>query len=326
MRRLLVGLTALALIAALAATSFAQTTVGDYEDAFDDFSSEVAKALPFNSTLGLNWSDSYIGKFPHAGVGLMGGFTTIPYDAFKPVADALNVDTGSFGKFETWGAPIPAIAVEGRIGGFVLPFDVGLKVGFIPEGTKALLPEDLTADYLLLGFDVRYRLTEGRGALPEIMVGGGYNYMKANVTMIGAIPISQTLTYGAESVTISDADVAFDVSASAIDLKAQASKKILIITPYLGLGATLGIGKTSAVASGTVTPSSPTAIAAIEAATGLDITNQEVKVEAEGLKGWGFRLYGGTSFNLWVLKIDVTGMYNFTSKSLGASLGGRIQF
>ena len=40
MRRFIVGL----LLLALAATGFAQTTVADYEDAFDDFSSEVANA------------------------------------------------------------------------------------------------------------------------------------------------------------------------------------------------------------------------------------------------------------------------------------------
>ena len=320
MRRFIVGL----LLLALAATGFAQTTVADYEDAFDDFSSEVANALPFNSTLGLNWSDSFIGKFPHFGVGLMVGATTIPYAAFEPIEQALNLALDS--QLEQFGAPIPAIAVEGRLGGFVLPFDMGVKVGFIPEGTKALLPDDIEADYLLAGFDVRYQVTEGKGLLPEIVVGGGYSYMKTTVTMIGAIPISQKLNYGTEWIQIDDADVTFDMAASAIDLKAQASKKLVIITPYLGLGATYGFGTTSAVATGTVTDSTGgTTITAVEAATGLEIDNQEVKVEATGLSGWGLRAYGGTSVNLWVLKLDLTAMYNFTSGSLGASFGGRIQ-
>ena len=31
------------------------------------------------------------------------------------------------------GIPIPATAVEARIGGFILPFDIGIKAGYIPE-------------------------------------------------------------------------------------------------------------------------------------------------------------------------------------------------
>ena len=48
------------------------------ETAFSGFAAGVARALPMASTVGLQWSDAYIGKLPHLGVGAAVGFSSIP--------------------------------------------------------------------------------------------------------------------------------------------------------------------------------------------------------------------------------------------------------
>jgi len=42
---------------------FATPTVADIQTGAVAMSNALAKALPFNSTVGLNWSDAYIGQF-----------------------------------------------------------------------------------------------------------------------------------------------------------------------------------------------------------------------------------------------------------------------
>ena len=52
----------------------------------------LAKALPYNTSVGLNWSDAFIGKFPRFGVGITVGTTLMPYSAFQGVAETLDVN------------------------------------------------------------------------------------------------------------------------------------------------------------------------------------------------------------------------------------------
>jgi hypothetical protein len=40
---------------------------------------------------------------------------------------------------------------------------------------------------------------------------------------------------------------------------------------------------------------------------------------------WGMRLFGGIAFNLMVIKIDLSGLYNFNDQSFGFTLGTRFQ-
>ena len=308
-------------------------TFDEYEAAFQTFADEAANALPFNATLGLSWSDPFIGGFPHFGVGLTVGATTMPYDAFEPVATMLGVDLGAdIPELETWGAPIPSLMLEARVGLPILPADVGIKVGMIPESTKALLPPDVTADYLLVGADVRWQLLEGRGPMPEISVGAGYSYLKGEVSMSGLLGGDQVITTPADDILLTDPKLNFNWTASVIDLKVQAAKKLVIITPYIGVGASLGMGKvgggldSTAINDTTDLAFTPDEITAIEAATGEDFDpDLGFFISGESSRGWSLRTYGGLSLNIFILKLDFNAMYNFTSGSYGGSVGARVQ-
>jgi hypothetical protein len=313
--------------------------VTEYEDGFQAFAEEIAASLPFNATLGLSWSDAYIGQFPHFGVGLTVGATSIPFDIMEPVFNMLpgyslpsNLDF-----IEQWGAPLPAWSLDARLGGFILPFDVGVKFGFLPDEAKVLMPFEM--DYMLVGGDVRLALLKGKGAAPDLSIGLGYTYLDGAVYLADVVGGDQDIVLPIASyvLRVTDPDVTFNWQANVIDLKAQVSKKLAIITPFLGAGVSWGGSKAGGGLSSDVQLSTDggstfnsinqtqidTILAAVE---GLDLTSTSVEVGAQSVDGWAVRAFGGIGFNLWLLKIDLSGMYNFTSSSYGVALNTRIQW
>ncbi|HUU41465.1 MAG TPA: hypothetical protein VMW42_11040, partial [Desulfatiglandales bacterium] len=139
-----------------------------FKEGFSDFASSMAAELPFNTVVGLTWSDAYIGKLPHFGLGVTLGATLIPFDIFNKATQTLGVDLATeFSELANWGFPLPAATVEARVGGIYLPFDLGFKVGYLPEEAKIILPERMGLDYLLIGGDFRFALVEDKGFLPD---------------------------------------------------------------------------------------------------------------------------------------------------------------
>ncbi|MFW5685426.1 MAG: hypothetical protein ACOC0O_02125, partial [Spirochaetota bacterium] len=133
MRKLSIAL----LVLLLAASFVGAQSFDQYENTIQRFADGVANSLPLNAAVGLTWSDAYIGGFPHFGVGAAVGFSTIPWTSIEPITTTLGLTgaiTGSeaFSYIEQYGAPLPAYAVEARVGGLILPFDVGVKFGTVP--------------------------------------------------------------------------------------------------------------------------------------------------------------------------------------------------
>ncbi len=55
-----------ALVLFVASGAFAQTySFSTFQSVFQSFASGAASALPLETSVGLNWSDAYIGQFPH---------------------------------------------------------------------------------------------------------------------------------------------------------------------------------------------------------------------------------------------------------------------
>ena len=111
----------------------------------------------------------------------------------------------------------------------------------------------------------------------------------------------------------------------------QISKRLLIITPYLGVGMTMGRSKVSGGAYTEVQGVTEQEWSQITQA--LQTLGEEVpQLTKEGFTitnrqgGFATRIYGGTSLNLFFLKFDVTGFYELLSQSLGLSAALRLQF
>ncbi len=330
----------LVVLAVVATGAFAQFSFTQFKADFQTFAGEIANALPFNASIGNNWSDAYIGQLlavpPHFGVGVTAGATTIPWSAVENLATALSVTLPSqVMALKPYGFPVPAYTVDGRIGGFLLPFDIGVKVGYLPPDALAGLP--FTADYLLVGGDVRFALVKEDLLLPAISVGGGYTFMHGRLgvpqALSGPVTIA-SFTYpdnSTHTLEFSNPSLNFAWDTNVIDLKAQISKTLLFITPYLGAGASWGIssaggGIASQMTRDGGTPITQADIDAINQATGGNYTLQNPGITVlSAVQGWAFRAWGGLSLNILVLKIDLNALYNFTSGSLGASAGVRIQ-
>ena len=297
-----------------------QFTLKDLTGTMDVFSEKLAKSLPFNASMGLNWADAYIGSFPHFGVGISGGFTTMQDDSLGNVMD-MFVPGLSDNLLSLAGFPMPGLMIEGRIGGIKF-FDVGVKVGYLPTKPKQF--DKMT--YFLIGGDVRFALLKEKLVTPDLSLGVGYNYMRGSIGKnIGSeIKIDyQDASNVTQTITLSPPELGINWSTSVIDLKAQISKTFAIVTPYLGVGGSYGMSKAGYSLDTKIDAADIAAAKEIFKAAGIDITDglsSETPID-----GWSFRTYGGLSLNLLILRLDLTGLYNFLDNNWGLTLGIRLE-
>jgi len=338
MKRLLIVLVVLMVVAAGA---FAQYTFSQFQSAFQSFANGVASALPLEASVGLNWSDAYIGQLidapPHFGIGVTAGAATIPYKAIESAITTFGGSIPSNLSFLTSvGIPLPAYSVDVRIGGFILPFDIGLKFGYLPAGSLSSFGiSSFSADYLMVGGDVRYAILRDSGVSPGLSVGLGYTYMSGNIGVPGVLsgPITiSSVSYGSTTHTIgfTNPSLNFFWNTSVIDVKVQLSKTLFIITPFIGLGASYGISNAGGGMQSAMTvdgsPATQSDLDQINSAFGTNftLTNPGFGVSA-GANGFSARVFGGFSFNIFILKIGVGAEYEFLSGSMAAMANARIQ-
>jgi hypothetical protein len=315
-----------------------------YQAGIEQFAVDVASSLPLNSAVGLAWSDSYIGQFPHFGVGASVGFSTIPFSTASVVLEPLGlVDTitgnEAFQYIEQFGMPLPAYAVEARLGGFLFPFDVGVKVGILPPDFEpGEFVSGLNLDYTMAGFDVRVPIIEERGFIPELSIGGGYNYLRATIGIDGVYDENLVLTDFEVGGTVYPVELAppsveFNWAANAIDLKAQVSKNVLFFRPYAGVGAGLGFGRAGGGFEAELVSPSEAELEEIKTIietydleqTIPEFNDEGFYVSAPMPADWAFRVYGGVGINILVVKLDIMAMYDFLGENFGGSVGLRVQ-
>jgi hypothetical protein len=340
----------LAILIGQGALVFAQTPsvdlINDFKKGFQQFSDDVASVLPMNSTIGLNWSDAYIGQLiavpPSLGVGITAGVTGIPYDSVKKIlVDTLKGDDNEIPSLiKDYGLPLPAMAIDARLGGFILPFDIGFKFGFVPKTLADQVGDNIKIDFLLVGGDIRYLLMKQRFVvIPEVSVGVGYNYLKGSVEFGGVLPDLFSITLpntinnlpapwpSNSSLSLSSPDFFIEWETKVVDLKAQASWSLLILQPSLGFGASYGSSHVGGGAKSqiklngtTLTPDQKTALSTL----GFDVDDASIAVFSD-VTGWSFRVFGGLSVNILILRLDLGIQYNLIGGNMGASLGARIQ-
>ena len=334
---------AVALTLIVPAFAAAQTVDYDtFESSFENFAGDVASSLPLNSSIGNNTPDAYIGQLlsvpPHFSIGLTTGASTIPYKTIDDAMSDLDLDTGAIDQFSGIGVPLPAYTVDARVGGFLLPFDVGLKIGGVPSGTLGVGDTDL--EYFLVGADVRYAVIEQNAVLPNVSVGVGYNYLSGQVFIPDVVDagyevgIPETST----SLRLSDPDLQFNWQSSVIDFKVQASKQFLIVTPFAGLGTSVGISSAGGGLESNLEYDDGTGY---RDATSDDIKEIEDAFDAAGydapdldkgsigvgddVNGWAFRAFGGVGFNILAFKLDLGLGYDLIGRNLMGSLSARFQ-
>ena len=321
MKRLLTITTVLMLIMSFSLT--AQTPdLDEFIATFESFADDAAPSIPMLADVGLRWSDSYIGGFPHFGVGTSLGFVVIPVDNIEELFSTLQIEIPKEIK-DLGGLPVPANAVEARIGGFILPFDIGIKAGYIPEFAEEAMT-DVAVDYKMFGFDLRYRVMKEGLLMPEISVGAGYTWLEGMVST----SVSDTVVFDDSSgniATLNSPDVFFGWRSNVIDAKIQVSKQFLfILRPYAGLGVSYGISEAGGGYNADVEATSGS-LDYWEDTYGVDVSSSGAEYYSEA-NGASFRAYLGTSVELLFAKLDLSGTYNPVSGAYGGQLNLRAQF
>jgi hypothetical protein len=317
-----IAVIAVLLVLLVSSLAFSQTVdLKELQNKAENFSDSLAKSLPFNAALGLNWSDAYIGKLlpsipPHFGVGASFGFTTIDMAVAGDLAGILGFSI----PLDTKKLMLPMYAGEVRLGGLFLPFDVGVKAGVLPA--VGLWGSDIDTSYTLVGADLRYALTEGGVILPKISVGLGFNYLKGGLET----SVEKTMNYSFDtgSLSVANPEVNLFWETKVLDFKVQLSKSIFIITPYLGLGASYGWSEAGYEAEAPITASTGSLSDAQAYLDNTTIGDNKISSTIK-VNGFSARLFGGLSVNLMVFKLDLTGLYNFRDSNYGLSFGARFQ-
>jgi len=323
-------------IAMVAVGAWAQDLAG-FQDGFEAFAGEMAPTLSYNATVGNNWSDAYIGNFPHFGVGVAAGATMIPVESlsalFETIADDLSIPAA----LADLGLPIPAAALSAKLGGFFLPFDIGVKAMILPESvTSSLLSADISADYTLIGGNLRFGIIKSNLLLPDVSVGLGYNRLDGYISMPLDIdtPSFSFGTAPGHTLAATEPTLKFNWGTNSFDLTLQVSKKILFLEPFAGAGYSLGKSTVSGgIASQllydgvAVTEAGLAAITEALSQAGIDVpdlTTEGFMFGAENTEPV-LRVYGGLTLSILILKFDTMIMYVPVNKSLGLSSMIRVQ-
>jgi len=323
----------------LAAGSVFSVDLEDLQKTVSGFSENMAKSLPFNSTMGLNWSDAYIGQFiklppgiPGLGVGLSFGVT------FLDIGD-MNKILGIFGGGNSidvsgLGLPLPGYTFEGRLGGFILPFDIGFKFGALPEAIPLLERFDIGLDYMLIGGDIRYSVIPDKVPVIKASVGLGVNHLSGGVSKI--IKEEQIFRIGDDyTLAVGNPTVGLRWKTTSVELKAQTSVKLPLvpIIPYLGAG--FNFAKSNA---GYAIDSKITMTGSDGSVDSKDMLSKlkefgftDIAISDKGIESlldntaWNMRLFGGFSLKMAVIHLDLTGMYNVFTQNYGMTFGIRLQ-
>jgi len=293
----------------------------------DDFSEKMVKALPFNSTVGLNWSDAYIGNFPHFGIGLSVGATTIDIKAISDMLDELHLLTvNDLPPFLNNYFPLPAYSLETRIGVPVIPVDFGVKIGYL--GQSWLEPMlNVGIKNMLIGADVRYAIIDSKVLPMRLSVGLGFNYLNGGIssTLSGKNFNFTGTSADTNGINLYINDPTVDVTWKTINIefKTQVSFPYKIITPYAGAGISYAWSQAGYEVTGISVALSEDEKRKLKN-IGIDVEDKNFKSIMKE-KGINTRVFGGLSFNLAYVRLDLTGMYDIFNKNLGATLGIRFQ-
>jgi hypothetical protein len=348
LRQLFVAAAVISLLFVKSAPVFAQVvSARDVADALEEFSDDMSGALPFMATIGLDWSDAYIGQLiditPHWGIGISTGATTLKLDKLNALLDyfGYQADDGFMDK-----QLLPAYALNARIGGFrTAPFDIGIKWGWLPY--LPIFKNDISYEAVVYGIDFRWEVMRDWGVRPSMSVGfevtrasGGLRSKSATIMSGGGVTIT----------TAGDATIGAVWEAWIFDAKLQIAKKFWEphFTVFGGLRAGAALARTGyqIIGSGSdilvtyggnpaypladLNDSSRGAVAsALEAASG---NSTKFEADEANITAWidkfaiDLNLHGGFGLNFGSgLKLDLSLMADIIHFELGANLIFRYQ-
>ena len=304
-------------------------------------------ALPFNSTVGLNWSDAFIGQIPpHFGIGVSAGYTTVDFNSISNLVGLFSrhIPYSDNDFHRDMGFPLIAYTAEFRLGGIIVPIDIGFKFGFLKPDFSQNLTESIYAssagfkvNYMLIGGDFRYAFIDKKVFPLKLSFGVGLNYLDGG---IGLPPqaYSDSITFEdtAKGIELKHSIPQLDINWNTfnIEMKTQVSFPFQFITPYAGAGLGYAISEAKFIVKTDDVELNGLEVTDLANVAILEILKDDYNITEVSKEGYesvrkftsfNMRLFGGFSFNLVYIRLDITGMFNILSKDYGATVGVRFQ-
>ena len=291
---------AIGLVLLLTLSVFA-TPADKVSQGLEDFSIQLFDVIPNVALQQGVWPEAWIGNIfpsapPHFGLGLSFGAAELPIDGLNKALSQFNEVSGgaSFPSLSN-DLAFPTFTVDARIGGLILPFDIGMSFMRLPN----MKFDNVTFDYLTIGGSLRYAILQDKIIIPAVSVGMGFMYNKGFV-----------------EVKVEDsAFVRSDFETTSIFFEAQVSKKILFLVPFLGFRGVMAQSTNSWQWEYNATFEGYGTIGQVEKGT----VN----------RGFGDRfhpqLFGGIGFDIFMFHANLSASYDFVSSIWGANLGLRFQ-
>ena len=196
-------------------------------EGLDDFTFSLIKTAPSTVSHQNMWASAYIGQLldlpPHLGGGISIGMAQLKTEGIATVLKEMGLN------YDVKNLFLPTLTFDARIGGLLIPFDLGVHGMMIKNPLEFNIQETFfSIDYGTVGADIRFPLIKQNTVLPNLSLGFGYAYSKGNAGI---------------SVQEEIAKVSAGYESQILQATVQVSKKILIVEPFAGVRATLSSNK-----------------------------------------------------------------------------------
>lgn len=283
------------------------------ENGLNDFCDDLADVIPNSQTQQNVYAEAWIGKiFPgfHFGAGVNAGVSALDVSTLKDAALALGVDDV---KDINDTLVFPTITVDARLGGIILPFDIGItamsidtsKIGAVDEAI-----DPVAIDFFTLGADIRYAIFQGGFMRPKWSVGAGFYYTKGGV-----------------DVDDDSAKASLDFKSTTFMVNTQASIKVLCLVPFIGgralFSKTSVDWKVKADWASIIAEESDTYYDGVADALTWGILPSSFSGSSSGFSVYP-QVFGGIGLDLLFLNLTVSGSYDIASKIPSAAVSVRV--
>lgn len=283
------------------------------EDGLNDFCDVLVDVVPNSQTQQNVYAEAWIGKlFPgfHFGAGVNAGVSALDVSSLKDAALALGVEDV---KDINDTLVFPTITVDARLGGIILPFDIGVTAMSIDTSKmdsvdKAIDP--VAIDFFTIGADIRYAILQGGFMRPKWSVGAGFYYTKGGV-----------------DVDDDSAKASLDFKSTTFMVNTQASIKVLCLVPFIGgralFSKTSVDWKVNADWASIIAEEGDTYYDGVLDALTWGILPSSFSGSSSGFSVYP-QVFGGIGLDLLFLNLTVSGSYDIASKIPSAAVSVRI--
>lgn len=281
----------------------------------DDFIDNLGDSIINTQALQNVWAESWIGMLiPNAkfGFGINAGLAALDISPLKDAADALAIDEA---KDLQDTLAFPTVTADLRLGGFLLPFDIGFTASAIDSTKIDALDEQITPcefDYYSIGGDLRYCVFKigSKHINTRISVSGGGYYTKGSVKVADK--------------DSSDSSATLDFSATTLFLGAQANAKFFCFVPFLGGRVAVAKSKVDwKVHADWLNILKDDSKGYVSKAIAYNILPSDFGESVESEWSVHPQVYGGLGIDLFVLNITVSASYDFVKQIPGAAASVR---